>query len=169
MKNIPEEIVFQGEGASLINEIEILKNLENANIMKIYESFIYNNNYNIVSELCDQGHLLGKMEKLERMDQIVVKLLMDQILNAIAYLHSKNILNVDIKLENVLLYEVSKRRGRRFTFINEVFNEDEALRNDINKNSGKKKNIRKSKNYIQDMMNYEVKLIDVGYSKYFVK
>ena len=49
--------------------------------MKIDESFVYNNNYYIVSELCDQGHLLGKMEKLERMDQIVVKLLMNQILN----------------------------------------------------------------------------------------
>ena len=166
---IPEENVFQGEGASLIDEIEILKNFEHSNIMKIYESFVYNNNYNIVSKLCDQGCLLGKMEKLERMDQIVVKLLMEQILNAIAYLHSKNIFHVDIKLENVLLYEVSKRRGRRFTSINEDFNGDEALRDDINKNFGKKKNISKSKNYIQDMMNYEVKLIDFGNSKYFVK
>ena len=59
--------------------------------MKIYESFVYNNNYYTSPELCDQGHLLGKMEKLERKGQIVVKLLMDQILNAIAYLHSKNI------------------------------------------------------------------------------
>ena len=169
MKIIPEENVVQGEGASLIDEIEILKNLEHPNIMKIYESFVYNNNYYIVSELCDQGHLLGKMEKLERMDQIVVKFLMDQILNAIAYLHSKNILHGDIKLENVLLYKVSKRGGRRFTSINEDFNEDEALRDDINKNFGKKKTSAKSKNYIQDMMNYEVKLIDFGCSKYFVK
>ena len=39
------------------------------------------------------------MEKLERMDQIVVKFFMDQIFNAVAYLHSKNILHGDIKLE----------------------------------------------------------------------
>ena len=68
MKIIPEKNAFQGEGASLNDEIEISKNLELPNIMKVYESFIYNNNYNIVSELCDQGHLLGKMEKLERME-----------------------------------------------------------------------------------------------------
>ena len=73
--------------------------------MKVYESYVFDNNYYIVSELCDQGHLLSKMEKLERMDQIVVKFLMDQILNAVAYLHSKNILHGDIKLENVLLYK----------------------------------------------------------------
>jgi len=169
MKIIPEENVVQGEGASLIDEIEILKNLEHPNIMKVYESFVDNNNYYIVSELCDQGHLLSKMEKLERMDQIVVKFLMDQILNAVAYLHSKNILHGDIKLENVLLYKISKRGGRRFTSINEDFNEDEALRDDINQNFGKKKTSAKSKNYIQDMMNYEIKLIDFGCSKYFVK
>ena len=169
MKIIPEENVVQGEGASLIDEIEILKNLEHPNIMKVYESFVDKNNYYIVSELCDQGHLLSKMEKLERMDQIVVKFLMDQILNAVAYLHSKNILHGDIKLENVLLYKVSKRGGRRFTSINEDFNEDQALRDDINQNFGNKKTSAKSKNYIQDMMNYEIKLIDFGCSKYFVK
>ena len=169
MKIIPEENVVQGEGASLIDEIEILKKLEHPNIMKVYESYVYDNNYYIVSELCDQGHLLGKMEKLERMDQIVVKFLMDQILNAVAYLHSKNILHGDIKLENVLLYKVSKRGGRRFTSINQDFNDNEALRDDINKNYSQNKTSAKSKNYIQDMMNYEIKLIDFGCSKYFVK
>ena len=58
-------------------------------------------------------------------------------------------------------YKVSKRRGRIFTSINKDFNEDEVLKDDINKNFGKKKTLSKSKNYIQDMMNYEVKLIDL--------
>ena len=169
MKIIPEENIVQGEGASLIDEIEILKNLEHPNIMKVYESFVDDNNYYIISELCDQGHLLSKMEKLERMDQIVVKFLMDQIFNAVAYLHSKNILHGDIKLENVLLYTASRRGGRRFTSINQDFNEDESLTEDINQNFGKKKFSTKGKNYIKDMMNYEIKLIDFGCSKYFVK
>ncbi len=169
MKIIPEENVLQGEGASLIDEIEILKNLEHPNIMKVYESFVDNNNYYIVSELCDQGHLLSKMEKLERMDQIVVKYLMDQIFNAVAYLHSKNILHGDIKLENVLLNKITKRGGRRFTNINLDFNSNEELTEDINKNFGKRKTSNKSNNYIKDMMNYEIKLIDFGCSKYFVR
>ena len=145
MKIIPEENVLQGEGASLIDEIEILKNLEHPNIMKIYECFVdENNNYYIVSELCDQGHLLSKMEKLGKMDQIVVKYLMDQIFNAVAYLHSKNILHGDIKLENVLLNKITKRGGRRFTNINLDFNSNEELTEDINKNFGKRKTSNKS-------------------------
>ena len=139
MKIIPEENIIQGKGASLIDEIEILKNLEHPNIMKIYESFVFDNNYYIVSELCDQGHLLSKMEKLGKMDQIVVKFLMEQIFNAVAYLHSKNILHGDIKLENILLYTASNRGGRRFTTLNQDFNEDKLLREDINQNYGKKK------------------------------
>ena len=169
MKIIPEENVVQGEGASLIDEIEILKNLEHPNIMKIYECFVDNNNYYIVSEYCDQGHLLSKLEKLERMDQIVVKFLMDQIFNAVAYLHSKNVLHGDIKLENILLIKIKKKSGRRFTSINQDFNENEELTEDINKNFGARKTSSKSNNYIKDMMNYEVKLIDFGCSKYFVK
>ena len=128
MKIIPEENIIQGGGEALIDEIEILKNLEHPNIMKIYESFVHDNNYYIISELCDQGHLLGKMEKLGKMDQIVVKFLMGQIFNAVAYLHSKNILHGDIKLENVLLYTASNRGGRRFTSINQDFNENESFR-----------------------------------------
>ena len=169
MKIIPEENILQGEGASLIDEIEILKNLQHPNIMKVYESFVDNHNYYIVSELCDQGHLLSKLEKLGKMDQIVVKFLMDQIFNAVAYLHSKNIMHGDLKLENVLLYTASKRGGKRFTLINQDFNEDESLTEDINKNFRKRQTSSKSKNYIKDMMNYEIKLIDFGCSKYFVR
>ena len=169
VKIIPEENVLQGEGASLIDEIEILKNLEHPNIMKVYECFVDQNNYYIVSELCDQGHLLSKIEKLGKMDQIVVKYLMDQIFNAVAYLHSKNILHGDIKLENVLLRKIREGKGRRFTNINIDFNMNEKLTEDINKNFGNKKTSKTSKSYVEDMMNYEIKLIDFGCSKYFVR
>jgi len=127
MKIIPEENVIQGECLSIIDEIEILKGLEHPIIIKIYESYVFNNNYYIMSELGDQGHLLGKMEKFQRMEQIIVKFLIEKVL------HYKNILLGDIKLENVLLYKVSKRSEKRgFIILNKDFNEDEDLREDIN-------------------------------------
>ena len=170
MKIIPKENIIENEdGTKFLDEIEILKNLEHPNIMKIYECFNDKENVYIVSEYCDEGDLLGKMEKLGKLNQIVVKLLMDQILNAIAYLHSNRIFHGDIKLENVMLYKTSLRESRRFSRINKDLNRNKKLQNDIESSFNKKKFVsKKSFNYIEDMNDYEVKLIDFGCSKYLV-
>ena len=170
MKIIPKENIIENEdGSKFLDEIEILKNLEHPNIMKIYECFNDKENFYIVSEYCDEGDLLGKMEKLGKLNQIVVKLLMDQILNAIAYLHSNRIFHGDIKLENVMLYKTSLRESRRFSRINKDLNRSKKLQNDIETSFNKKKFVsKKSFNYIEDMNDYEVKLIDFGCSKYLV-
>jgi calcium-dependent protein kinase len=99
------------------------------------------------------------------MNEIVVKFLMDQIFNAVAYLHSKNVLHGDIKLENILLYTASNNKGRRFTSINMDINHLIDLQKEINR---AKSVTKRSRNYVNDMLNYEVKLIDFGCSKYFV-
>ena len=99
------------------------------------------------------------------MNEIVVKFLMDQILNAVAYLHSKKVLHGDIKLENILLYTASNNKGRRFTSINMDINHLLELQKEINRARSVTK---RSRNYVNDMLNYEVKLIDFGCSKYFI-
>jgi len=170
MKVIPKENIIEKEdGTKLVDEIEILKNLEHPNIMKIYECFNDKDNVYIISEFCDQGDLLGKMDKLGTLNQIVVKQLMDQILNAIAYLHTNRIFHGDIKLENVMLYKTSMRESRRFSRINKDLNKNKQLEKDIEKSFSKKFTSKRSFNYIEDMNDYEVKLIDFGCSKYLVK
>ena len=168
MKIISKDNVRQGlDHTKLIDEIKILKKLDHPNIMKIYECFVDEHNFYIISDFCDQGDLLGKLEKLGKMNEIVVKFLMEQVLNAVAYLHSKKVLHGDIKLENILLYTAtSQNKGRRFTSINIDINEIKELRRELNKNEILSK---RSRNYVNDMLNYEIKLIDFGCSKYFVK
>jgi calcium-dependent protein kinase len=68
-------------------------------------------------------------------------------------------------LENILLYTASKTLGRRFTSINMDINHLIDLRREINRNNSVTK---RSRNYVNDMLNYEIKLIDFGCSKYFV-
>ena len=166
MKIIPKENIMEGvDSLKLIDEIAILKKLDHPNIMKIYECFVDKDNFYIISDFCDQGDLLGKLEKLGKMNEIVVKFIMDQVFNAVAYLHSKNVLHGDIKLENILLYTASKNKGRRFTSINMDINHLIDLQNEINRAQTITK---RSQNYVNDMLNYEVKLIDFGCSKYFV-
>ena len=166
MKIIPKDNVVQGvDYLKVLDEIAILKKLDHPNIMKIFECFDDEKNIYIISDFCDQGDLLGKLEKLGKMNEIVVKFLMEQIFNAVAYLHSKNFLHGDIKLENILLYTItSKNRGKRFTIINSDINEMIELRREFRSNSETKR----TKNYVNDMLNYEIKLIDFGCSKYFV-
>ena len=167
MKIISKKNIIEGiEHSKLIDEIKILKKLDHPNIMKIYECFVDDQNFYIISDFCDQGDLLGKLDKLGKMNEFVVKFLMEQVFNAVAYLHSKNILHGDIKLENILLYTATtKNVGKRFTSINIDINEIFELRRDLNKRS--KTVNKRSKNYVNDMLNYEVKLIDFGCSKYF--
>ena len=171
MKIIPKENIIEKEdGKQFLDEIEILKNLEHPNIMKIYECFNDKDNVYIVSEYCDEGDLLGKMEKLGSLNEIVVKQLMFQILNAIAYLHANRIFHGDIKLENVMLYKTSMKKIKRFSRINKDLNKNKELQEDIEKSFVKKTFVSKrSFNYIEDMKDYEVKLIDFGCSKYLVK
>ena len=169
MKIISKEYIVEGQSQKLMDEIQILKKLEHPNIMKIYEYYDDSKNIYIVSELCDQGDLLGKMRKLGSMSEVVVKFLMDQILNALSYLHDNRIFHGDIKLENVMLYK-AKKEGRRFTKLNSELNSSAQLRNDIeNIYKDKNKKLRSSVIFVEDMTNYEVKLIDFGCSRFLTR
>ena len=56
MKIIPKSNINKDEtGRQLVDEIDILKNLEHPNIIKIYECFEDNENVYIICEYCDGG------------------------------------------------------------------------------------------------------------------
>ena len=174
LKIIPKSRLIEGvDNQKLLDEIIILKNLDHPNIMKLYEFFEDKNNYYMVSEYCDQGDLLEKMVKLKYMNQIVVKFLMEQIFNAVAYLHSKGVFHGDIKLENIMLYTTTKSANQRFTIINKQISYDHRLQQEIDnsfKNDTPLSNpSSKSIKVVNDMLNYEIKLIDFGCSKIFTK
>ena len=170
MKIINKSNVVEGVNDSeILNEINILKNLDHPNIMKIYEFYEDKDNYYIITEFFDQGDLFTKLLKIGYMNEVIVKFLMSQILNAVAYLHSKKVLHGDIKMENILLYTTASGNDqKRFT----------VLSSDIKKSKFKKNidNYYKNhienpmiKNFFDDISNYEVKLIDFGCSKLFSK
>ena len=168
MKIIAKDRLIKGfDDEKLSNEILILKNLDHPNIMKLYEFFDDDKYYYMITEYFDQEDLYEKMNKLYCMNQIVVKFLMGQILNAVAYLHSKGVFHGDIKLENIMLYSTTKYSKQRFTLINRRLSKNIDLQNEINE-SFKHKKISKTSSYIVDeMLNYEIKLIDFGCSKIF--
>jgi len=87
--------------SEIINEIEILKKLNHPNIVKILEFYKTDEAYYIISEYCSGGELFHKAETHLSERQIAV--IFKQILSGLSYLHSKNIVHRDLKLENILI------------------------------------------------------------------
>ena len=90
------------------NEITILQEISHINIMKLIEIKQSKDNYYLVCELCNGGSLndcLDKYRKKHRrpFTEEIVQYLMRQIVDAIKYLHSHNILHRDLKLDNILV------------------------------------------------------------------
>lgn len=87
------------------NEINILKQLDNEYIMKLYEEIDTPNYLYLVLEYINGIPLIDilKNEKSGYLSQKRAIKLMVQIIKGITYLHDKNIYHRDIKLENILV------------------------------------------------------------------
>ena len=96
------------------NEIDILKNLDHPNIVKIYEFHETQDSYYIVTEYCKKGELYGYIKNQYSERQLAV--LFYQVFSGLCYLHGNNILHRDLKLENILISEVEKDIKTKETF-----------------------------------------------------
>ena len=120
----------------LDNEINILKEIDHPNIIKLYEVRETTQYYYLVMDFCNGGGLSDCLEEYKKKNrkpfpEEVVQYLMKQIIGAMNYLHGRHILHRDIKLDNILV-------------------------NFDNEDDRKKKNMLKAK----------VKLIDFGFARH---
>jgi len=90
------------------NEIEILKKLDHPNIVKIFEFYNSTENYYIVTEFCKDGELFDYLAKNGAFKEDQVAYIAYQILSAVYFCHSSNILHRDLKPENILIESINK-------------------------------------------------------------
>ena len=88
------------------NEIEILKKLDHPNIVKIIEFFSTPKAYYIITDFCACGELYNQIKHQYTEGQLAV--LFYQVFSGLYYLHTKNIVHRDLKLENILISEIEK-------------------------------------------------------------
>ena len=99
-----KKIVNQSDVERVEREINILKNINHINLIKINKIKEDAENYYLIMEYCESGELFNYILKKIRLDESESAYYYYQLINGLDYIHSKNIVHRDLKPENLLLY-----------------------------------------------------------------
>ena len=105
-----EKDIF-GEFASdqkIAEEVSLLSNLESKYIIKVYECFISNKRYYLITDYCEFGSLNEKLRKGNMYNESQIRYLVLQLFKAIKFLNSKNFLHIEISPEKILIHNITK-------------------------------------------------------------
>lgn len=103
MKQISKSSVNKGDFSRIRREIEILAKTSHPNVVKLIEAFETPTNFLLIMEYCSGGELFDYIVKRKRLSEEEASVFFYQIISAVNYLHSSNIIHRDIKPENILL------------------------------------------------------------------
>lgn len=87
----------------LRREIEIQAHLRHPNILRLYGYFYDLKRVYLILEYAEKGELYKVLQASTRFDDKTASTYINQITQALLYLHSKNVIHRDIKPENLLL------------------------------------------------------------------
>ena len=89
-------------------EISILKLVRHKNIIKLYEVIETPQKIYLIMEYCEGGELFDYIVQKQNLTEIQACAFFHEIIDALEYLHSINIVHRDIKPENLLLDKINK-------------------------------------------------------------
>ena len=147
------------------NEIEVLKSIDHPNVMKIFEFFEDDKNLYLINEFCGGGDVAGINDKYGLFPEIFLKYVMFQAFLAISFLHSNKVVHADIKRENIGFVYSGKNNDKK---IDEFFNilfKDKEIQEELADAPGIENLSDKAKSLINEMCNYEIKILDFGSAK----
>jgi calcium-dependent protein kinase len=107
-KNFAMKIMQKSQGINIKeieNEINILKQLDHPNILKILEFHMTKDKIYIISDFCKEGELFHEIKRRNKFSELETAFVIHQILGAIRYCHKMRVIHRDIKPENVMITE----------------------------------------------------------------
>lgn len=84
-------------------EVRTLQTLNHPNIVRLYDVVYEDNLIYLIMEYCQHGELFQFIIDQQRVPEFLARNIFKQLLDAIAYIHSKSVAHRDIKPENILL------------------------------------------------------------------
>ena len=87
----------------IMNEIEIMKNLKHFSVVKLLDTIETEKYILLVMENVLGGDLLSFIKKRNKLPEKTAKFIFKQLLQSLKYIHNKNIVHRDIKLDNILI------------------------------------------------------------------
>jgi calcium-dependent protein kinase len=105
-KNISKDTEIE-----IMNEINILKQMDHPNIVKIFEFFIQPNAFYLVTEFCSGGELFNRIVEKGPFSEEFTAFIMYQIFSSVFYCHSMGIIHRDLKPENILIDSIDKKNN----------------------------------------------------------
>ncbi len=97
------EIVQSKVEKQIRREIEIQQNLRHPNVLRLYGYFHDEKRIFLMLEFAGKGELYKQLSKYHRFSERRSSRYIDQMADALIYLHSKHVIHRDIKPENLLL------------------------------------------------------------------
>ena len=87
-------------------EIDLLKQLDHPNIVKLFEYFSDKDKYYLITEYCKGGDLFDLIKKKRKFSEMSAAYIMYQIFRALFYCHSTHhLMHRDIKPENIVVFK----------------------------------------------------------------
>ena len=164
LKEISKDQILGSED-EVRNEVEVLKNLDHPNIMKIFEFFEDEEKMYLINEFCGGADVAGINDKLGKFPEFLLKYVMFQVFFAISFLHSNKVVHGDIKRENIaFVYPENKDKKEVEEFFGNFF-KDKEIQDELAEASGLENLSDKALSFARDISNYDIKILDFGSAK----
>lgn len=101
--SVAVKIIPQGSFSHRIeSELSLLKSIAHSNIIRYISAYKDKESFYIVTEYCEGGELFNKIVEQSGVDELEAWDIISKLLQAVRYLHDRNICHRDLKPENIL-------------------------------------------------------------------